>query len=158
MHGCRWQSCATARKGLDGLPFLADGLPASMHTIHMLEYSIRLSELCPPYPCFTPDRKSHARKPDDLLTKLQSEGISDYPMCHPELSRAPSNRQQGENMKRLVVALAAGALMTPGFAADTHAPHWDYKAAGKWGELSNEFASCKIGKEQSPIDISTSFL
>jgi carbonic anhydrase len=33
------------------------------------------------------------------------------------------------------------------------APHWDYKDADTWGDLSPAFAACKTGKQQSPIDI-----
>ena len=40
-------------------------------------------------------------------------------------------------------------------AADTHGGHWGYGDPAKWGDLSAEFKECKIGKEQSPIDIST---
>ena len=35
--------------------------------------------------------------------------------------------------------------------------HWAYKGHGgpsEWGSLSTDFAACKIGKLQSPIDIS----
>ena len=59
------------------------------------------------------------------------------------------------------IALAVGAAFAavvaaaPAFAADAHAPHWDYKDAKKWGDLAKDFSTCKIGKEQSPIDIST---
>jgi carbonic anhydrase len=57
------------------------------------------------------------------------------------------------------VGLAAAGLATPPTqASDPAAPHWGYhgsEGADKWGDLSKEFASCKIGKEQSPIDIQT---
>ena len=36
------------------------------------------------------------------------------------------------------------------------APHWTYTGqmgAIKWGELQKDFATCKLGKKQSPIDI-----
>jgi carbonic anhydrase len=41
-------------------------------------------------------------------------------------------------------------------AADDHAPHWAYQ--GKegpqaWGNLDASFSACKLGHEQSPIDI-----
>lgn len=53
----------------------------------------------------------------------------------------------------LAAALMAGAAFAQ--AAD-HAPHWEY--AGKagtahWAELDQGFSACKLGKEQSPIDI-----
>jgi len=41
-------------------------------------------------------------------------------------------------------------------ASDPAAPHWGYygsESADKWGDLSKEFATCKLGTEQSPIDI-----
>jgi len=40
-------------------------------------------------------------------------------------------------------------------AAD-HAPHWGYGAEHgpkEWGDMEADFASCKVGREQSPIDI-----
>ncbi len=54
------------------------------------------------------------------------------------------------------ITLATALALAGGIqAADTHAPHWGYDAAAKWGDLSAEFKECKLGKEQSPIDIST---
>ena len=67
-------------------------------------------------------------------------------------------------MKRIIFAVA-GALATAGvLAAETadakskheHHPHWSY--AGKtgakhWGGLEPDFTTCKIGKQQSPVDI-----
>jgi carbonic anhydrase len=41
-------------------------------------------------------------------------------------------------------------------AAENHGSHWGYTGktgASYWGDLSQEFAGCKLGKEQSPIDI-----
>ena len=41
-------------------------------------------------------------------------------------------------------------------AGDGHAPHWDYRGAAgpqAWGTLDASFAGCKLGHEQSPIDI-----
>jgi len=52
----------------------------------------------------------------------------------------------------------AGLLMTAAFvayAAD-HAPHWGYggeHGPEHWGDMEAGFATCKLGKEQSPIDI-----
>jgi carbonic anhydrase len=49
----------------------------------------------------------------------------------------------------MVLALSAGAQ------AGDHA-HWGYTGhagAAHWGEMSSDFAACKLGKEQSPIDI-----
>ena len=54
------------------------------------------------------------------------------------------------------VTLATAVAVSGGIsAADTHAPHWGYDEAAKWGDLSGDFKVCKIGKEQSPIDIQT---
>ena len=47
-----------------------------------------------------------------------------------------------------VLGLAAVALAEGG--------HWAYKGHGspsEWGSLSPEFATCKFGKLQSPVDI-----
>lgn len=40
--------------------------------------------------------------------------------------------------------------------ADDHAPHWSYGGAAnpsEWGNLSEDFAQCEIGRDQSPINI-----
>ena len=45
--------------------------------------------------------------------------------------------------------------LTPAFAAGPGA-HWTYEGKEgpqKWGDLEKDFATCKLGKEQSPIDI-----
>lgn len=50
----------------------------------------------------------------------------------------------------------AWASDKPEAGAASHAPHWTYKGhtgAAKWGDLQADFATCKIGREQSPIDI-----
>jgi carbonic anhydrase len=55
--------------------------------------------------------------------------------------------------------LAAGLLVAYGTAlpAQEHAhPHWSYEGAtapNHWAELETDYAPCKLGKEQSPIDI-----
>ncbi|MCE9638869.1 MAG: carbonic anhydrase family protein [Betaproteobacteria bacterium] len=56
---------------------------------------------------------------------------------------------------RAITLATAMALSNGIHAADTNAPHWGYGEAGKWGDLSAEFKECKLGKEQSPIDIQT---
>lgn len=58
---------------------------------------------------------------------------------------------------RVVPVMFAASMSFNTFAADS-APHWGYhgaEGAEKWGDLSKEFAGCKLGKEQSPIDIKT---
>jgi carbonic anhydrase len=55
------------------------------------------------------------------------------------------------------VALACAAISS--FAADHkehHAPHWGYAGhagAKHWGDMEPGFATCKLGKDQSPINI-----
>ena len=54
------------------------------------------------------------------------------------------------------IALAGGAVA----AADQHphGSHWEYggkNGPGHWGSMDKEFETCKLGKEQSPIDISS---
>jgi len=42
-------------------------------------------------------------------------------------------------------------------AQESHAPHWSYEGDGDpkhWGSLDPAFATCKMGHNQSPIDIS----
>jgi len=53
--------------------------------------------------------------------------------------------------------LAAALLVATGSAlpAQEH-PHWSYEGAAApdhWGELEKDYAPCKLGKEQSPVDI-----
>jgi carbonic anhydrase len=65
----------------------------------------------------------------------------------------------GSMLKCLMVtsALFAAAFAGSAFAAD-NAPHWGYhgaEGAEKWGDITKDFATCKLGKEQSPIDIKT---
>jgi carbonic anhydrase len=53
----------------------------------------------------------------------------------------------------LAAALLAGAASVQ---AAEHAPHWDYTGkagTAHWADLDQGFAACKLGKEQSPIDI-----
>src|SRR3569832_2448658 len=61
-------------------------------------------------------------------------------------------------MKRISYAVLVGALAFSLNAAakDGHGAHWEYKGeAGpeKWGDLAEEFATCKSNKSQSPIDL-----
>lgn len=58
-------------------------------------------------------------------------------------------------MKMIVLAfaLAGGASVQ---ASETGPAHWEYKGkagTAHWSELEHDFASCKMGKQQSPIDI-----
>lgn len=63
--------------------------------------------------------------------------------------------------RRFLVFLSVGAAMltlSSGVctAQEKHAPHWSYSGAEgpeHWGDLEPGFATCKTGKEQSPIDI-----
>jgi carbonic anhydrase len=50
----------------------------------------------------------------------------------------------------------AGAAHAPG--AHAGPPHWAYEGEGgpeHWGDLSSDFAACKTGTKQTPIDLST---
>ena len=54
-----------------------------------------------------------------------------------------------------VLGAFCSALAVP-LLADEHPPHWGYAGhAGpsNWGELSPQFAACRDGKNQSPVDI-----
>lgn len=48
---------------------------------------------------------------------------------------------------------AHGADAHAGDAHASAAPHWGYADAEHWGELADEFATCGVGEEQSPIDL-----
>jgi len=57
----------------------------------------------------------------------------------------------------LVVALFILVAPAISRAQKSHAPHWSYEGEGgpkHWGSLDPAFATCKIGHNQSPIDIS----
>ncbi len=60
-------------------------------------------------------------------------------------------------MKLRMVLLAIGLMVgSMGAHASEKAAHWEYKGkagAAHWSDLEPDFASCKLGKEQSPIDI-----
>ncbi|QBE62181.1 carbonic anhydrase [Pseudoduganella lutea] len=61
-------------------------------------------------------------------------------------------------VKLVVAALAALTVTTSAGAADKGA-HWEYEGkagAAHWGELAPDFAACRQGKAQSPIDIRAS--
>jgi carbonic anhydrase len=58
----------------------------------------------------------------------------------------------------LAVAVVAAVLLGPGAAARAAAAeaHWGYAGdtgPERWGDLAPEYAACKTGKSQSPIDI-----
>lgn len=55
-------------------------------------------------------------------------------------------------------SVATGVLITVAFVAHAadHVPHWGYggeHGPQVWGDMEADFAACKLGKEQSPIDI-----
>jgi carbonic anhydrase len=59
------------------------------------------------------------------------------------------------NLARLAITSAALALAGASTAM-AEGGHWSYGGHGgpkEWGELEKDFASCKLGKVQSPIDI-----
>ncbi len=60
-------------------------------------------------------------------------------------------------MKNTIIVTAVTGLLVAGTAfASGHGVHWGYtghEGPEFWGDLSNEFAVCKSGKNQAPIDI-----
>lgn len=55
-------------------------------------------------------------------------------------------------------ALSLFAPITPAIAAGGHGAHWDYdgeEGPEHWGEIDPKFETCKTGKNQSPIDITS---
>ena len=61
------------------------------------------------------------------------------------------------NLRRHIVSLSVTAAFAIGGAAQAaEGAHWTYKGHGgppEWGAMDAAFASCKLGKLQSPIDI-----
>ncbi len=67
-------------------------------------------------------------------------------------------------MQQLILAAALAAIaLTPALAEEKNSKqaagqpaHWSYAGqtgAEKWGDMEQDFATCKLGKKQSPIDI-----
>lgn len=58
---------------------------------------------------------------------------------------------------KLLLALFISAGCSIGYAAGGHG-HWSYdgkEGPSHWGDLSEEFKTCKLGKSQSPLNIDT---
>jgi len=56
----------------------------------------------------------------------------------------------------LLAALLGASAWLPAYAGDGHAVHWGYsgeEGPEHWGDLSAEYTSCKLGQQQSPIDV-----
>ena len=61
-------------------------------------------------------------------------------------------------MKSKLLLAAACALAATPLAFAEGKPHWSYQGHGDaahWGELDEGFKTCKLGKQQSPIDVQT---
>ena len=62
-------------------------------------------------------------------------------------------------MRHMTLAKLCTALLflaVSSARAEDHPPHWDYghhHGPAAWSSMEPEFAECKLGKEQSPIDI-----
>ena len=60
------------------------------------------------------------------------------------------------NALRTMTTLFVATILCCGYKAQAEGEHWSYKGHGgpaKWAELDHEFATCGLGKVQSPIDI-----
>ena len=60
------------------------------------------------------------------------------------------------NIPRFLPTLIAAAAFCYGTQPQAEGKHWAYGGHGgpaEWGKLDKEFATCKLGKNQSPIDI-----
>jgi len=59
-------------------------------------------------------------------------------------------------LAKAIPALFVVAIICCAFEAQAEGQHWSYGGHGgpvEWGELDQAFATCKLGKVQSPIDI-----
>src|SRR4029453_7494063 len=60
------------------------------------------------------------------------------------------------NILKAMPALFIATALCCGAQAQTEGEHWSYGGHGgpaRWGELDHAFATCKLGRVQSPIDI-----
>lgn len=60
------------------------------------------------------------------------------------------------NFRKAIMALFVATSLCCAFQARAAGQHWSYSGHGgptKWGELDQAYATCKLGKVQSPIDI-----
>jgi len=58
-----------------------------------------------------------------------------------------------------ITSLFLGAATASVLMAGGHGAHWGYsghEGPEHWGDLSDKYIMCKLGKNQSPIDIKTS--
>lgn len=61
-------------------------------------------------------------------------------------------------MKTRIVIAALGTLLLTPLVNASDSPHWSYQGktgASHWAGLEEDYATCGIGKRQSPIDIET---
>ncbi|BDY12160.1 carbonic anhydrase [Hydrogenimonas cancrithermarum] len=59
-------------------------------------------------------------------------------------------------MKKMMSLLLGSIIVTTFAMSESHTIHWGYSGHGGpeyWGELSDDFKICMIGRNQSPIDI-----
>ena len=60
------------------------------------------------------------------------------------------------NVSKAIPALFAATALCCAHGVRAEGPHWSYQGHGgpaEWGELDPAFATCQLGKLQSPIDI-----
>jgi carbonic anhydrase len=56
----------------------------------------------------------------------------------------------------LALTLSAVSLIVLNAAQEAHPPHWAYEGTQgpkEWGNLDSSYATCSVGRAQSPIDI-----
>jgi carbonic anhydrase len=80
----------------------------------------------------------------------------------PAARKVPAHSRDSESREKVVArvmkerGLAAPAALKPIEVAGHEEAHWDYEgenAPYRWGDMKPEFAACKSGQRQSPIDI-----
>ena len=60
------------------------------------------------------------------------------------------------NVSKAIPALFVATALCCAHGVRAEGPHWSYQGHGgpaEWGELDPAFATCQLGKLQSPIDI-----
>lgn len=104
------------------------------------------------------DDHGHAAKPAAAKPAVHAPAHASAAAHAPARARSPESRQQTVARvleERAHGAHKSGAKASAGHVGEEHV-HWSYDgefAPYRWGDMKSDFATCKTGTRQSPIDI-----